>query len=221
MERNSKIICVLLVLFLVGEMANVSAQSVRFEHDKEIYKQINSMESGEWDFSPGLWYKLFHKRYSGAKGRHFDVRKSNTGQIMPTRVTETGLETQRKADANSQEESVNSVLREELIAEADRTVDLKYNDYKDEFARLENIITEGLLYCSHASNGDADEDVARLAEVNEILCEQIAYYHKAGPGYQLENTKRDIAYGDALTRMTSLKDKVLNLVLLVKSIYEQ
>ncbi len=221
MEKVIKIIIIGLVLSVVWDVTPASGQSIEFNHDEEIYKQINSMESGKWDFSPDLWYKLFHRKYSGASGSGFNVSKSNTGQIMPTRVSESGLESVRLSDVKKQEASIEEVLKNELAAEADRMIDIHYGKYQKEFARIQSIISNGLLYCSHASAGKADEEVAKLAEVNELLCEQIAYYHRTGPEFQLENAKREIAYEKALDRMNTLKNQVIILVKLIKTVYDK
>lgn len=225
MEKFKVTIVSLLLLSCGLCVPKASAQTVEYTHDEEMYKQIRSMEAGKWEFSPALWYLAFHQDYSGARLRGFSVKfnasRSNTGQLMPTRVAETGLEYERLQELRKEEESLTAVMKDEMLAESERVVDLKYNEYKDEFNRIQKVITEALLYSAHLSKGDARKEVEELAEQNELLCEQIAYFHKAGVNHQLENTKRQLAYEDALTRMRTLKSRALNLALLVKSIYEK
>ena len=45
------------------------------------------------------------------------------------------------------------LYKEELVREADRAVDLAYPAYKDEFNRMQDCITDGLLYCMTKSGG--------------------------------------------------------------------
>ncbi|MCS3284399.1 hypothetical protein NXV73_21215 [Bacteroides salyersiae] len=72
-----------------------------------------------------------------------------------------------------------------------------YATYKDEFNRMQDCITDGLLYCMQKSDGKLRYQVDELSRQNEILCADIAYIHKTGVGYGLENAKRQKAYEEA------------------------
>lgn len=65
---------------------------------------------------------------------------------MPVRVT--AEETQRAKVKKAEEERayIEELYKEELLREADRAVDLMYSTYKSEFNRMQDCITEGLLY---------------------------------------------------------------------------
>ena len=89
------------------------------------------------------------------------------------------------------------LYKEELVREADRNVDLTLRSYKDEFNRMQDRITDGLLYCLKKSGGKLEYQVNELSRQNELLCADIAYIHKTGVGYELENAKRQQAYEEA------------------------
>lgn len=50
-----------------------------------------------------------------------------------------------------------------------------------------------------------------LSRQNEILCADIAYIHKTGVGYGLENAKRQQAYEEAKAKMEELVDRTARL----------
>ena len=90
-------------------------------------------------------------------------------------------------------------------------MDLAYPAYKDEFNRMQDCITEGLLYCLKKSGGKLKYQVDELSRENEILCADIAYIHKTGVGYGLENAKRQQAYEEARQKMEKLVKRTANL----------
>ena len=103
------------------------------------------------------------------------------------------------------------LYKEELVREADRAVDLVYPAYKDEFNRMQDCITDGLLYCMTKSGGKLKPQVDELGRQNEILCAGIAYIRKTGVGYGLENAKRQQAYEEAKGKMEALVKQTANL----------
>ena len=158
--------------------------------DKEKARQWQSMENGPWDFAPDWYYFLLHKKYSGAEmywkwagfNSGFRVRfkepKSNIKRIMPTRVVSEETQRQKVKKVEEERKYLEELYKEELLREADRAVDLAYPAYKDEFNRMQDCITEGLLYCLKKSGGKLKYQVDELSRENEILCADIAYIHK-------------------------------------------
>ena len=191
--------------------------------DKEKARQWQSMENGPWDFAPDWYYFLLHKKYSGAEmywkwagfNSGFRVRfkepKSNIKRIMPTRVVSEETQRQKVKKVEEERKYLEELDKEELLREADRAVDLAYPAYKDEFNRMQDCITEGLLYCLKKSGGKLKYQVDELSRENEILCADIAYIHKTGVGYGLENAKRQQAYEEARQKMETLVKRTANL----------
>lgn len=58
-----------------------------------------------------------------------------------------GNPTAESGKVEDERKYVEELYKEELLREADRTVDLTYASYKDEFNRMQDCITDGLLYC--------------------------------------------------------------------------
>ncbi len=191
--------------------------------DSEKQKQWKSMENGPWDFAPDWYYFFLHKKYSGAEmywkwdwfNSGFRVRfkepKSDVKRIMPVRVTAEETQRQKIKKVESERKYIEELYKEELAREADRNVDLMYATYKDEFNRMQDCITDGLLYCMQKSDGKLRYQVDELSRQNEILCADIAYIHKTGVGYGLENAKRQKAYEEAKSRMAELVNRTAHL----------
>ena len=208
-----KITSLLFCAVLIGIPLTTNAQ--RPTRDNEKAKQWQSMENGPWDFAPDWYYYFLHRKYSGAEMYwkwagfksgfrvRFKEHKSNVRRVMPTRVT--SEETQRQ--------------KEELVREADRNVDLTYSSYKDEFNRMQERITDGLLYCMKKSGGKLGYQVDELSRQNEILCADIAYIHKTGIGYGLENAKRQQAYEEAKVKMEELVNRTARLCAMAATHY--
>lgn len=130
---------------------------------------------------------------------------------MPTRVTAEETQRQKVKKVETERKYIEELYKEELVREADRSVDLTYASYKDEFDRMQDCITDGLLYCMKKSNGKLKYQVDELSRQNEILCSGIAYIHKTGVGYGLENAKRQQAYEEAKTKMQKLVNQTAHL----------
>ncbi len=215
------IILGLITLFVMGSPITMSAQ--RPTRDREKEKQWKSMENGPWDFAPDWYYFFLHKKYSGAEmywkwagfNSGFRVRfkehKSNIKRIMPTRVTSEETQRQKVKKVETERKYIEELYKEEVIREADRAVDLAYASYKDEFDRMQDCITDGLLYCMKKSDGKLKYQVDELSRQNGILCSGIAYIHKTGVGYGLENAKRQQAYEEAKTKMEELVNQTAHL----------
>ena len=113
----------------------------------------------------------------------FKEPKSDVKRIMPVRVTAEETQRQKIKKVESERKYIEELYKEELAREADRNVDLMYATYKDEFNRMQDCITDGLLYCMQKSDGKLRYQVDELSRQNEILCADIAYIHKTGVGY--------------------------------------
>ena len=163
--------------------------------DKEKARQWQSMENGPWDFAPDWYYFLLHKKYSGAEmywkwagfNSGFRVRfkepKSNIKRIMPTRVVSEETQRQKVKKVEEERKYLEELYKEELLREADRAEDRANPAYKDEFNRMQDCITEGLLYCLKKSGGKLKYQVDELSRENEILCDAIDYINKNGVGF--------------------------------------
>ena len=209
-----------------------SAQWAQIEHDEQKEKEWKSMENGPWDFAPDWYYYLFHKSYSGAslhwrwRGFHsglyveFDENDSNVKRIMPVRVTSEETQRQKMKKADEEMKLIAELHKEEVAREADRSVDLVYASFKDDFNRMQNSITEGLLFCMTKSKGKMKFQVNELSRQNEILCQNVAYLHKQGIGYGLENTKREKGYIDAKKQMEELVSRTAHLVGMAQVYYK-
>lgn len=226
--KKKAIVFSLLALLPLG----ASAQWAQIEHDEQKEKEWKSMENGPWDFAPDWYYYLFHKSYSGAslhwrwRGFHsglyveFDEDDSNVKRIMPVRVTSEETQRQKMKKADEEMKLIAELHKEEVAREADRSVDLVYASFKDDFNRMQNSITEGLLFCMTKSKGKMAFQVNELSRQNEILCQNVAYLHKQGIGYGLENAKREKGYIDAKKQMEELVSRTAHLVGMAQVYYK-
>lgn len=226
--KKKAIVFSLLALLPLG----ASAQWAQIEHDEQKEKEWKSMENGSWDFAPDWYYYLFHKSYSGAslhwrwRGFHsglyveFDENDSNVKRIMPVRVTSEETQRQKMKKADEEMKLIAELHKEEVAREADRSVDLVYASFKDDFNRMQNSITEGLLFCMTKSKGKMKFQVNELSRQNEILCQNVAYLHKQGIGYGLENAKREKGYIDAKKQMEELVSRTAHLVGMAQVYYK-
>ena len=225
--RKKLLIFSLLALLPMG----MSAQWVQISHDDQKEKQWKSMENGPWDFAPDWYYYLFHKNYSGAslhwrwRGFHsglyveFEEEDSNVKRIMPVRVISEETQRQKMKKVEDERQYIEELHKEDVLRQADRNVDLVYKSFKDDFNRMQNSISEGLVFCMTKSKGKMKAQVDELSRQNNIICQNIAYLHKTGIGYELENAKRQQAYSDAKTKMEGIVSRVAHLVGMAQCYY--
>ena len=221
----------ILLSVLTCVLSVLSAQAQTIVHDKQKEKQWRSMEDGPWDFAPDWYYYFLHKDYSGAD-KHwqwhglesgFEIRfkeeDSNVKRIMPSRIL--SEETQRQKEKKVEEEMnlLKELHDEEVARSVDRNVDLVYDSFKEDFERMQDAIAEGLLFCQHKSKGKLNYQINELSRQNELLCQDIAYIHRQGVGYELENAKRQKAYIDIRHRMEILVSRVAHLVGMAQTHY--
>ena len=219
------------ILFMACLLASWSyAQTI--QHDEQKEKQWRSMENGPWDFAPDWYYYLFHKDYSGAEtywawrgfksGLHvrFKEEHSNVKRIMPTRVISEETQRQKEEKVEEEMEMIKELHQEEVERAADRNVDLVYSSFKDDFNRMQESISEGLLYVAQKSKGKMNYQVTQLSRQNEMICRNIEYIHRQGIGYELENAKRQKAYMEAKSDMEKLVSRVTHLVGMAQAYYK-
>ena len=203
---KKSIFLLLCVLFALKSQA----QTVSIQNDSEKKDQILSMEFAQWSFGSKYWYRLLHKNYSGAKGFlkiNFDEGKSNIKRMMYERTAMLAAQEMRKKDSEAEMNQIDSIMRIELENQIDRTVDLMWDDYKDDFARLKGRITENLSYVIEKSKGKWNHRVADIESQYGIVCDNIDYIHKTGVGFELENSKRQKAYDDAKEELNNILRK--------------
>ena len=213
-------------------MSPVLAKGQTIQHDKQKEKQWKSMENGPWDFAPDWFYYLFHKDYSGGEtywawrgfksGLHVRFKESNSNvkRIMPTRVTSEETQRQKEKKVEEEMEMIEELHQEEVERAADRNVDLVYSSFKDDFNRMQESISEGLLFCQQKSKGKLNYQVTQLSRQNDIICRNIEYIHRQGAGYELENAKRQKAYQEAKSDMEKLVSRVAHLVGMAQAYYK-
>ena len=220
----------LLSILMMLAVMPVSAQ--RITHDQQKEKQWRSMETGPWDFAPDWYYYFLHKNYSGAYTKwewhglksgwrvHFKESKSNVKTIMPRRVAQEETQRLKIKKVEEEREKVKEMHDEEVIRAADRNVDLVYHSFKDDFTRMQKSITEGLTFCLTKSKGKMAPQVSELQRQNDMICQSIAYTHKQGIGYELENAKREKAYIEYKKQMEQLVFRVAHLVGMAQQYYK-
>ena len=221
-----------IIWIIIVCMAPVLANGQTIQHDKQKEKQWKSMENGPWDFAPDWFYYLFHKDYSGGEtywawrgfksGLHVRFKESNSNvkRIMPTRVTSEETQRQKEKKVEEEMEMIEELHREEVERAADRNVDLVYSSFKDDFNRMQESISEGLLFCQQKSKGKLNYQVTQLSRQNDIICRNIEYIHRQGAGYELENAKRQKAYQEAKSDMEKLVSRVAHLVGMAQAYYK-
>ena len=117
-------------------------------------------------------------------------------------------------------EMIEELHQEEVERAADRNVDLVYSSFKDDFNRMQESISEGLLFCQQKSKGKLNYQVTQLSRQNDIICRNIEYIHRQGAGYELENAKRQKAYQEAKSDMEKLVSRVAHLVGMAQAYYK-
>lgn len=187
-----------------------STAAVKVISDSGKQKQVKSMESIDWNFEPAIYYGWFHPKYSGAKNKFlgldysFHEDRSDTKRLMWIRSENTALEQWRTERMQAELDMLAPVVKEEAYQAADRLVDIHYTSYKDEFERLQDQIEQCLAYSIDRSRGKMREAVEEIIAHNKIVCDNIAYIRKTGPGAEMENASRQDGYEQALLDMRAV-----------------
>lgn len=198
------------------------AQYTTFNHDSSKYQVIRSTEDGTWGFTPGAYFYVTHKSYSGAYLSGFKVKfkesKSNVKRVSVPRIAQIPLEVSTVNRLNHQIDSIQPLLTEETIRSAERMVDITYSQYKDDFQEYGESITESLAYCLKNGGTGILEACETLQQDYDEICSAIEYIHQQGPGYEIEPTKRQIAYEDVKQRLSELETSCDKLVRYVSTL---
>lgn len=218
---------------IVGMLYSLTASAQYFTYDDQKEKQWKSMENGPWDFSPAWYYYLLHKKYSGGETYwqwrflksgwrvRFKESKSNVKRIMPTRITTEETQRQKVKKAEEERMKIEDLYKEEVARAVDRNVDLVYSSFKADFDRMQQSIADGLLFCMQRSKGKLKYQVDELTRQNEMICQDIAYIHRTGAGYELENAKRQKAYQQYKKQMEEMVSRVAHLVGMAQNYYKR
>lgn len=207
---------------VLGAMLPLSAKKIS---DSQKHKQVRSMEFADWNFAPSIYYGNLHPKYSGAKSKllvfdySFHEDKSDTKRLCWIRTENVVLEQWRSERMKAQHEALSPVVSEEVYQATDRLVDLHYSGYKEEFEYIQDGINECLSYSLERSRGKMAPAIEELAAQNRIICDNIAYIRKTGPGYEMENASRQEGYEKALEDMRSVFKASLFLVQTTIKIY--
>lgn len=216
------IICLILML----SFASVTFAQIP-TYDKDKYNEIMSLERKHWDFSPSWYYYFLHKNYSGAylkwkwNGPHvrFKESKSNVKTVGPRREKQVIAQLAKDSIVGLEQQYVDSIYREEVARSADRNVDLVYPKYKDIFMDYQKNIARMLTYCIEKSKGKMSDAVMKMSDRNEEITSRIAYLHKTGVGYELENAKREKGYGQCLNDLDALTKDIGMIVIWASAFY--
>ncbi|MDD7319073.1 MAG: DUF5045 domain-containing protein [Prevotellaceae bacterium] len=218
-EITMKHIYLLLLLWCCALLS--TAQTAIY--DKSKHYQWRSMENGEWKFDPAFYYWTTHRKYSGARIRKFKVKfkesKSKYKKVTPVRLEAAGVQALNVPQVEDERKAIKEMTDEEVKRSAERNLDAVYILFEDDFHKLEELIREGLLYSLARSKGKLSAQVTEYAEEFEMITEGIAYIHKMGIGYELENAKRQQAYTEFKEQLLDLKRRVGKLALYADSLY--
>ena len=140
---------------------------------------------------------------------------------MPTRITTEETQRQKVKKAEEERMKIEDLYKEEVARAADRNVDLVYSSFKADFDRMQKSITDGLLFCMQRSRGKLKFQVDELTRQNEMMCQDIAYIHRTGAGYELENAKRQKAYQQYKKQMEEMVSRVAHLVGMAQNYYKR
>ncbi len=221
---------ILLLIAVLALSLTVSAQVI--QHDKDKEKQILSMEAAHWDFSPDWYYYFTHKDYSGAYLKwkwsgfksgwrvKFQETRSNVRTVAPRRLVQIEAQKAKAKVVEKEREQIKKLNDEEIARSVDRNVDLVYGKYAGYFSDLQKSISDGLSYCLTASGGKLKDAVYELLKRNEVITANISYLRKMGPGYELENVKREQGYAQAKTDMEALRKSVFDLAKVCHAFYD-
>lgn len=202
---------IIIALMLLIGTTDAKAQKITYMNDKAKTYQLRSMETGKWEFHPGLYYVTLHKSYSGGywKGLNirWDVKKSSVGQVEPVRASEVLLEAAAAKDVQLQIDSIKPLMIEETSRSAERMVDGIYIQYESKFKEAFACIDALTTIINEKSGGALLEEAMAIIDEKELLQEEIDYIHEVGPTKQMEQAKRQLAYEEVLRKVQKLQTR--------------
>lgn len=189
------------------------------------------MENGKWDFSPAAYFGLLHKGYSGAETKMgfngivpyinttFSEKRSDTGRVYPIRTKATSADEIKLRPVQDYGKQVKAMFQEEELAAADRNLDVVYNNYAADFEKKNRVVVELLEFIATESKGRLAKNIIDLSQELNKINEGIAYIHKTGVGYELENIKREKSYIAFNKQLDLLIKRARHLALLADNLY--
>lgn len=189
------------------------------------------MENGKWDFSPAAYFALLHKGYSGAETKMgfdgiipfikttFSEKRSDTGRVYPIRVKADLVDEAKLRPVQDYGKQVKAMFQEEELAAADRNLDVVYNNYASDFEKKNRVVVELLEFIATESKGKLAKNITDLSQELNRINEGIAYIHKTGIGYELENIKREKSYIAFNKQLDQLIKRARHLALLADNLY--
>lgn len=218
-------------LILLALISLLSLPSKAQQHDANLYKVIKAMENGKWDFSPAAYFLLLHKDYSGAKAQWrfhgiipyikttFSEKRSDTGRVYPIRTKSLLVDEDKGLAVQDYGKQVKAMFQEEETAAADRNLDVVYNNYASDFEKKNRVVVELLEFIAAESKGRLAKNITDLSQELNRINEGIAYIHKKGVGYELENIKREKSYIVFNKQLDLLIKRARHLALLADNLY--
>lgn len=185
----------------VGGLAgNAAFINFSFQHNPAIYSIVASMQSTQFKFNPKLLYKLAFPQYAG--GNEVKAKVKRLGNYAQTlRVVNINLIEDK---TTSRHDDINKMALMDHTDFADRIVDVVYSDFDDDFNSLKQSISNHLVYSYNKSNGKLAGAVMKLQERYDVICSNIRYLKETGIDAQLENSKRNEGYEQALQELREL-----------------
>lgn len=201
------------------------------QYNEQNYKQVKSMETGPWDFAPDWYYYWMHKSYSGAGSYikwklivptwrvRFKEERSKVKRVLPVREKEAAVQLLKKNEIEEERKQIKEMHDEEVKRSLERNVDLVYSSYKDDFLRLNKRLRDGFNIILKESKNQLAAEVTRLTREQNVINERIAYAHRTGVGYEMENAKREQLYIAAKKDLEKLLTRTLRLAVTADLLY--
>lgn len=193
-------------IILLGLLSLLPILSPAQQHDANLYKVIKAMENGKWGFGPVWYFWAVHQKYSGLHTEwqwrglksgfvdKFDENRSDTKRVFPVRVKAFGVDKVKLTPIQDYGDHMKNMFQDESKAAADRNLDLVYRNYAGDFEKKNRVVLELLEFVATESKGKLVKNITELSAELKRINEGIAYIHKTGVGYELENVKREKAY---------------------------
>ncbi|TFH94010.1 DUF5045 domain-containing protein [Porphyromonas levii] len=177
-------------------------------YDKAKHYQLRSMEVGPWEFSPGWWYFLMHRRYSGASLKwqwrglksgfvvNFnDNLYTPNNKVRALSIIE-AINTRKKFEEITK--SMTKVRDREIVNIADRKVDIVHKDYKILFDRLNLLMAKCII--EYRNTIGKNEQLIEYITEHKKIQDNIDYIKKS----YVTNIDREKVYNQELKNLENL-----------------
>ncbi len=218
-------------IILLGLLSLLPILSPAQQHDANLYKVIKAMENGKWEFGPVWYFWAVHQKYSGLHTEwqwrglksgfvdKFDENRSDTKRVFPVRVKAFGVDKVKLTPIQDYGDHMKNMFQDESKAAADRNLDLVYRNYAGDFEKKNRVVLELLEFVATESKGKLVKNITELSNELKRINEGIAYIHKTGVGYELENIKREKAYIAFNKQLDVLIKRARHLALTADNLY--